>query len=163
MKLIICHDKSLESVWLKWSLTIFRLNAFGVCNYYIPSLAGGVWRYNLRKKRYAKCDFFLHPLQVSQYLSRFDGIPDILELDHLTVSGDVWFGKGVVLKVKEGIDSWSPCLCTVSQNHRLSKKQNLPTHINPHRAYRPWKYMITPDAKLAGKCAKLLYIARLAL
>jgi len=36
--------------------------------------------------------------KVSQYLSRFDGIPDILELDHLTVSGDVWFGKGVVLK-----------------------------------------------------------------
>jgi len=36
--------------------------------------------------------------KVSNFLSRFDGIPDILELDHLTVSGDVWFGKGVVLK-----------------------------------------------------------------
>jgi len=36
--------------------------------------------------------------KVSNYLARFDGIPDILELDHLTVSGDVWFGKGVVLK-----------------------------------------------------------------
>ena len=33
------------------------------------------------------------------FLQRFDNIPDILELDHLTVSGDVTFGKDVVLKV----------------------------------------------------------------
>lgn len=33
------------------------------------------------------------------YLSRFETIPDMLELDHLTVSGDVTFGKGVTLKV----------------------------------------------------------------
>ena len=37
--------------------------------------------------------------QVSYFLERFDDIPDMLELDHLTVSGDVTFGKGVVLKV----------------------------------------------------------------
>lgn len=36
--------------------------------------------------------------KVQDFLSRFRGIPDILELDHLTVSGDVTFGKGVVLK-----------------------------------------------------------------
>ena len=36
--------------------------------------------------------------KVSDFLSRFDGIPDAIELDHLTVSGDVRFGKGVVLK-----------------------------------------------------------------
>ncbi|VDL73898.1 unnamed protein product [Nippostrongylus brasiliensis] len=36
--------------------------------------------------------------QVSDFLKRFQGIPDILELDHLTVSGDVWFGKDVSLK-----------------------------------------------------------------
>lgn len=35
---------------------------------------------------------------VNMYLSRFASIPDILELDHLTVSGDVTFGSGVVLK-----------------------------------------------------------------
>lgn len=35
---------------------------------------------------------------VKQFLSRLDGIPDIIELDHLTVAGDVTFGKGVVLK-----------------------------------------------------------------
>jgi UTP--glucose-1-phosphate uridylyltransferase len=31
---------------------------------------------------------------------RFESIPDMLELDHLTVSGDVTFGKNVSLKVK---------------------------------------------------------------
>uniref|UniRef100_A0A7S1XC97 UTP--glucose-1-phosphate uridylyltransferase n=1 Tax=Compsopogon caeruleus TaxID=31354 RepID=A0A7S1XC97_9RHOD len=36
--------------------------------------------------------------KVSAYLSRFSSIPDIVELDHLTVSGDVQFGAGVVLK-----------------------------------------------------------------
>ncbi|VDD86626.1 unnamed protein product [Enterobius vermicularis] len=36
--------------------------------------------------------------KVKDFLTRFDGIPDLLELDHLTVSGDVWFGKNVSLK-----------------------------------------------------------------
>ncbi|KAL6074716.1 UTP-glucose-1-phosphate uridylyltransferase [Balamuthia mandrillaris] len=35
---------------------------------------------------------------VGDYQQRFKGIPDILELDHLTVSGDVTFGSGVSLK-----------------------------------------------------------------
>ncbi|KAG8584108.1 hypothetical protein GDO81_008686 [Engystomops pustulosus] len=35
---------------------------------------------------------------VQDYLKRFESIPDMLELDHLTVSGDVTFGKNVVLK-----------------------------------------------------------------
>lgn len=30
---------------------------------------------------------------------RFANIPDIIELDHLTVSGDVTFGRGVSLRV----------------------------------------------------------------
>lgn len=37
-------------------------------------------------------------MQVKEFLARFASIPDILELDHLTVSGDVTFGKGVTLK-----------------------------------------------------------------
>lgn len=41
-----------------------------------------------------------YSLQVQDFLKRFPGIPDILELDHLTVSGDVWFGRGVSLKVR---------------------------------------------------------------
>ena len=41
-------------------------------------------------------DSFKH---VNLFLSRFASIPDILELDHLTVSGDVTFGSNVVLKV----------------------------------------------------------------
>lgn len=36
---------------------------------------------------------------MSEFLSRFASIPDMLELDHLTVSGDVTFGRGVSLKV----------------------------------------------------------------
>ena len=38
-------------------------------------------------------------LKVQDYLRRFESIPDMLELDHLTVSGDVTFGKNVSLKV----------------------------------------------------------------
>ncbi|KAI6191976.1 UTP--glucose-1-phosphate uridylyltransferase [Aphelenchoides bicaudatus] len=36
--------------------------------------------------------------KVKEFLNRFAGIPDILELDHLTVSGNVWFGRDVTLK-----------------------------------------------------------------
>lgn len=33
------------------------------------------------------------------FIFRFANIPDIIELDHLTVSGDVTFGRGVSLRV----------------------------------------------------------------
>lgn len=36
--------------------------------------------------------------KVKDFLKRFGTIPDMLELDHLSVSGDVTFGRGVVLK-----------------------------------------------------------------
>ncbi|XP_046577568.1 LOW QUALITY PROTEIN: UTP--glucose-1-phosphate uridylyltransferase-like [Haliotis rubra] len=39
-----------------------------------------------------------HFTKVKDFLSRFSSIPDIMELDHLTVSGDVTFGKNVSLK-----------------------------------------------------------------
>lgn len=42
---------------------------------------------------------FLLFQKVQDYLRRFESIPDMLELDHLTVSGDVTFGKNVSLKV----------------------------------------------------------------
>lgn len=38
-----------------------------------------------------------HFTKVRDFMSRFDSIPDTLDLDHLTVSGDVTFGKGVSL------------------------------------------------------------------
>jgi len=38
--------------------------------------------------------------KVANFLSRFKSIPSILELDSLKVTGDVWFGVGVVLKGK---------------------------------------------------------------
>lgn len=40
-----------------------------------------------------------HFAKVKDFLSRFANIPDLLELDHLTVSGDVTFGRGVSFKV----------------------------------------------------------------
>lgn len=40
-----------------------------------------------------------HFAKVKEFLGRFSNIPDLIELDHLTVSGDVTFGKGVILKV----------------------------------------------------------------
>ncbi|XP_041352363.1 UTP--glucose-1-phosphate uridylyltransferase-like isoform X2 [Gigantopelta aegis] len=39
-----------------------------------------------------------HFNKVKDFLARFSSIPDLLELDHLTVSGDVTFGKNVSLK-----------------------------------------------------------------
>ncbi|XP_059187540.1 UTP--glucose-1-phosphate uridylyltransferase-like [Centropristis striata] len=36
--------------------------------------------------------------KVQDFLTRFESIPDMLELDHLTVSGDVTFGKNVSVK-----------------------------------------------------------------
>ncbi|KAK9891087.1 hypothetical protein WA026_013410 [Henosepilachna vigintioctopunctata] len=36
--------------------------------------------------------------KVKEFLGRFSNIPDLIELDHLTVSGDVTFGRGVILK-----------------------------------------------------------------
>ncbi|XP_047102311.1 UTP--glucose-1-phosphate uridylyltransferase-like isoform X1 [Schistocerca piceifrons] len=39
-----------------------------------------------------------HFAKVKEFLSRFANIPDLIELDHLTVSGDVTFGRGVSLK-----------------------------------------------------------------
>lgn len=41
--------------------------------------------------------FFLS--QVSDFLSRFRSIPSIIELDSLKVTGDVWFGTDITLKV----------------------------------------------------------------
>lgn len=40
-----------------------------------------------------------HFSKVKEFLGRFAAIPDLIELDHLTVSGDVTFGRGVSLKV----------------------------------------------------------------
>jgi hypothetical protein len=34
-----------------------------------------------------------------EFLGRFKSIPSIVELKSLKVSGDVWFGSGIVLKV----------------------------------------------------------------
>lgn len=40
-----------------------------------------------------------HFSKVKEFLARFANVPDLIELDHLTVSGDVTFGRGVSLRV----------------------------------------------------------------
>jgi len=35
---------------------------------------------------------------VSEYSKRIKAIPDLVELEHLTVSGDVYFGSDIMLK-----------------------------------------------------------------
>jgi hypothetical protein len=39
-----------------------------------------------------------HLVQIQQFQKRFKKIPRILELDHLTVTGDVYFGRNVTLR-----------------------------------------------------------------
>ena len=39
------------------------------------------------------------PPKVKDFLKRFESVPDMLELDHLTVTGEVYFGRGVSLRV----------------------------------------------------------------
>jgi len=36
--------------------------------------------------------------QIQHFQKRFKKIPKILELDHLTVTGDVYFGRNVTLR-----------------------------------------------------------------
>lgn len=43
--------------------------------------------------------------KVGNYLKRFKTIPSIIELNSLKVTGDVWFGAGVILKGKVTVDA----------------------------------------------------------
>jgi len=43
--------------------------------------------------------------KVGNFLKRFKSIPSIIDLDSLKVSGDVWFGSGVILKGKVIIEA----------------------------------------------------------
>ena len=47
--------------------------------------------------------------QIAQFQKRFKKIPKIIELDHLTVTGDVYFGRNVTLR---GTVIGEYCLCT---------------------------------------------------
>ncbi|KPP70397.1 UTP--glucose-1-phosphate uridylyltransferase-like [Scleropages formosus] len=53
--------------------------------------------HRLKIHTFNQSKIFPYP-QVHDFLTRFESIPDMLELDHLTVSGDVTFGKQVSLK-----------------------------------------------------------------
>ena len=60
--------------------------------------------------------------KVGSYLSRFKSIPSILELESLKVSGDVWFGAGVVLKGKVTITAKSGVKLEIPDNAVIANK-----------------------------------------
>ncbi|KAJ8460277.1 hypothetical protein OPV22_033203 [Ensete ventricosum] len=60
--------------------------------------------------------------KVANFLSRFKSIPSIVELDSLKVSGDVWFGEGVVLKGNVSITAKSGVKLEISDGAVLENK-----------------------------------------
>ncbi|CAD5168698.1 unnamed protein product, partial [Musa acuminata subsp. malaccensis] len=60
--------------------------------------------------------------KVANFLSRFKSIPSIVELDSLKVSGDVWFGEGVVLKGNVSIAAKSGVKLEISDGAVLENK-----------------------------------------
>jgi len=59
---------------------------------------------------------------VGDYASRFKSIPDIVELDQLTVSGDVYFGADVVLRGTVIIVANSGCRIDIPEGSVLDNK-----------------------------------------
>ncbi|KAJ4908236.1 UTP--glucose-1-phosphate uridylyltransferase 1 [Raphanus sativus] len=60
--------------------------------------------------------------KVASFLSRFKSIPSIVELDSLKVSGDVWFGSGVVLKGKVSVKANSGTKLEIPDNAVVKDK-----------------------------------------
>ncbi|CAN6975031.1 unnamed protein product [Brassica oleracea var. botrytis] len=60
--------------------------------------------------------------KVASFLGRFKSIPSIVELDSLKVSGDVWFGSGVVLKGKVSVKASSGTKLEIPDNTVLENK-----------------------------------------
>ncbi|CAB1343923.1 unnamed protein product [Coregonus sp. 'balchen'] len=73
------------------SVTKFKI--FNTNNLWIS--LGAIKR--LQEQNALDMEIIVNP-KVQEYQTRFESIPDMLELDHLTVSGDVTFGKQVSLK-----------------------------------------------------------------
>ncbi|KAL6993282.1 UTP--glucose-1-phosphate uridylyltransferase [Sarracenia purpurea var. burkii] len=69
------------------------------------TLNGGFVTRNPARKNPANPSIELGPefKKVANFSSRFKSIPSIIELDSLKVTGDVWFGAGIVLKGKVAI------------------------------------------------------------
>ncbi|TKS86029.1 UTP--glucose-1-phosphate uridylyltransferase [Collichthys lucidus] len=61
----------------------------------------------LQEQKAMDLEIIVNP-KVQEYLTRFESIPDMLELDHLTVSGDVTLGKNVSLK--RNVELFYECL-----------------------------------------------------
>ncbi|PPR83406.1 hypothetical protein GOBAR_AA37305 [Gossypium barbadense] len=68
--------------------------------------------------------------KVGNFLSRFKSIPSIIELDSLKVTGDVWFGAGIVLKGKVSIAAKPGVKLEIPDGAVIEKKEiNVPEDI----------------------------------
>jgi UTP--glucose-1-phosphate uridylyltransferase len=61
--------------------------------------------------------------KVANFLARFKSIPSIIELDNLKVSGDVWFGTGVVLKGTVKVNAKSGVKLEIPDGVELENKE----------------------------------------
>lgn len=84
-----------------WSLSLQNIFFWVSRSLYIHFQAKKVEVY------FSKLVFSFVAIQIHKFIGRFQNIPDMLELDHLTVSGDVTFGNNVTLKV----GSFTPLVC----------------------------------------------------
>ena len=77
-----------------------------------------------------------HFKKIAQFQKRFKKIPKIIELDHLTVTGDVYFGRNVTLRgtvivvANEGQRIDIPDGC-VLENRLLSGNLNMIVRLSP--------------------------------
>ncbi|KAK9118017.1 hypothetical protein Scep_016110 [Stephania cephalantha] len=81
--------------------------------------------------------------KVSNFLSRFKSIPSIIELDSLKVSGDVWFGAGIILKGKVSISAKSGVKLEIPDKAVLENKDFLLCRI--HEFERDGDNLLTPS------------------
>ena len=82
--------------------------------------------------------------QVAEFVKRFASVPDIIELDHLTVSGDVTFGRGIALRVS----THSECSCRQARSQDFAQGgADVSRAQGPkvHRTKPPPKMEISPD------------------
>ncbi|CAG0919125.1 unnamed protein product [Notodromas monacha] len=90
---------------------------------------------------------------VREFLRRFETIPDVLELDHLTVSGDVNFGRHVHLKglIFLQDDVRGPCL----YSHRSERGRGVPKVVaNVASMLGGWKPV--PQLRISDQLSKYL-------
>ncbi|KAG8731769.1 UTP-glucose-1-phosphate uridylyltransferase [Ceratobasidium sp. 428] len=82
--------------------------------------------------------------KIANFQKRFRTVPNILELDHLTVAGDVWFGRKVTLRgtviivANEGNRIDLPD-GSILENSELVERLHVEETLTSHHRARFWK------------------------